>query len=184
MTIRCIAYFDLMDLQKRKETVEYFVTSPGAFGAGINVPTAAQLKAVVNALINTGLTGFSTCFCVRYGVRLEEDDLTGVNVGTGAISIPIAFRVLNGVGVVGKTDPITGIAEGISFRIPGANESVITFDPRNRNAVSTSNALWTALRTALVAIGYEDKSAVALTSPQIAESADLFNGKRSPTRPR
>jgi hypothetical protein len=183
MAVQMKVFFDMFDAQHRSFTFEFFATPPASWGAGVNLPTLAHIQAVYNAICDPAMTAFSTARLRKYGVQVFDTDLTGFNVGQGSIAVPNYLQFRSGVDSFGEPDPF-GDLQGIENKIPCTNQDVLVFTSNNRNAVSTIGSLWTALRTALVNIGFTDVAGNTYTAGLIAQDATFFDGKRAPFRPR
>ena len=166
-------YLDIMtqDAQKEKATLTFRI-NPATFGA-TTLPTAAKIEAVINAVF--GNTKFSTNIVTAYAVRVEEEAPVALG-GTGGSPSSQAMRVRNEIGT-----------KNWMFSVPGLVKSNVTWDPVNPNSISTSDALFTALRAALVdaAIAFGDPANYAATpTDEAAQTATGYDGRRTPPRPR
>jgi hypothetical protein len=186
MALLCEAFFEFYDNQHRTHTFSVYITPPASMGAGVDLVTQAKLVAIANAIIDptgAGVGSFSDAQLLKYGQRIIQTDLTGINIGIGSSPIKSFTAFRSGIGTVGKVDPF-GDEIGIEVKIPGTNQEDIIFSNQDRNAVSTVGDNWTALRTALVAAGFQDENGTVLTSSQIAQEAQYFLGKAGLMRPR
>jgi len=161
------------DFQGYQATLPFRIV-PAAFGA-TTLPTAAKIEAVINALY--GDTKFSDQRVIKYAVRVEQD-VPGATGGAGNVTTSEALRMRSGDG-----DSLPAL-----WRVPGLMKANVTFDPQNPNGVATVGALWTALRDALtdaeIAVSAPEGAYAAYTEEQIAVTANAFDGRRAPLRPR
>jgi hypothetical protein len=183
MSVRTFITIHTRDAQNYTEAQDFEVPAL-SFAAAQDLPTVAQIDAIINAqYANSGTGGkMSSSIVYGYEVRVVEDSPAAAG-GDGAVSTAIALKTRSGIGVTGNTDPF-GNLEGEEIRIPGFNKAAAVFDPVNPNSVSTATSMWAALRTALVAVGWVSKGAHTYSSGEMMESAVQFNGKRAPKRSR
>jgi hypothetical protein len=164
------------DAQGYQDTLSFRI-APLAFAAAQTVPTAAEIDAVIDAIFGT--TGVpSTQRVVSYSVRIQQDAPASTG-GNGEAPTSEAIRVRN---------ELTGIPGNWLFRIPGLNKAAVLFDPTNPNSISTTGAMWDAVRAALAAahIAVADPTGGYSATPEdeIAQVATVFDGRRAPLRPR
>jgi hypothetical protein len=164
------------DGQKQKATLSFRI-KPVALAAAQDLPTAAKIDAVINAIFAAGSVP-GDAEVTGYAVRVEEDAPTATG-GGGVSSISSTAKVRN---------DIDGIPGNWLFSIPGLNKGAVSFDPTNPNSISTVGAMWDAIRTALtdaaIAVSDPEGAYAAAASDTIAQSATGFDGRRSPPRPR
>jgi hypothetical protein len=183
MALKLLVFLDFNDQQHRRVTLEFYATPPASLGPAVDLPTQAQILAVANAMVKSDMTGISDGFINSYGVKVIQDDITGITAnGNGGVALTNAFKTRSGINTVGRIDPF-GNPEGIELRIPGANQKGVIFSPTDRNVVSMTGN-WDTLRAALLAIGYQDAGGTVFISGQILQQGTFFDGKRSPMRPR
>lgn len=161
------------DAQGYQATLTFRI-KPAAFGA-TTLPTEAKIEAVIDALY--GDDKLSDQQIVKYAVRVEEDVVGGLG-GGGAVGTSQALRIRSG-----DSDSADAL-----WRIPGFLKDSLVKSPDNPNSYSTADALVDALRTALVdaaiAVAPPADPYTAYTSDQIAKSANTFDGRRAPLRPK
>ena len=162
------------DAQEYETTVSYRI-KPAALGA-TTLPSAAKINAVLTAFY--GDDKVSDQIVVHYAVRVQED-APAVTGGSGNVDASQVMRLRSG----GDGDS----AEQLD-RIPGLLKANVSFDPQNPNGISTTGALFDAIRAALVdadiAFAPDEGTYTAYTEDQIARLANAFDGKRAPKRPR
>jgi len=183
MAVHAYIHFFSRDNQNYTETTTYEIPAFD-FAAGQDLPTVAEIDAIQVAMFGPGGTGhkMSTSICYAYSVELVQDDPASVT-GDGTVATAIAAKTRSGIGVTGNTDPF-GNLEGEEIRIPGLNKASVIFDPVNPNSIATTTAIWTALRTALDAVGWVSDGGHTYSTAEMMESAVQFNGKRAPKRSR
>ncbi len=169
------------DGQNYTETVSFYIT-PLAFNTAQDLPTTTLIQAFITAAFaDSGK--LSTSVVDGYSVEVINDLSASPLGGTGIVATAIAAKTRNGIGTVGPVSPL-GQPEGIELRFPGLNKGAALFDPVDVNSIVTSSANIPAIRTALVALGYQDDQGNVIGSGAIIESAIAFNGKRAPKRAR
>ena len=183
MSVRTFIKIFTRDSQNYTETIPIEVPAL-SFATGQDLPTVAQIDAIIAAAFGPGGVGhkMSTSIVYAYSVEVIEDGPASI-VGDGTVATSIAAKTRSGIGVTGNTDPF-GNLEGEELRIPGLNKASVLFDPVNPNSITTSTSIWTALRTALDAVGWQSKGAHTYSTAEMLESAVQFNGKRAPKRSR
>jgi hypothetical protein len=182
MTISTEVRIHTRDAQGVSETIPVLVT-PADFGAAVDLPTAAHIEALSAALFGSaGTNGPSTQIVTGYEVAVIENAPTNIGNRNGVVATPIALKTRQGVGISGNVGLLG--PEGIELRIPGYDKSIAPLTINDRNAVTMSAAVFTAIRTALVNLGYQDPAGLVWTSSQILESGVIFNGRRAPVKPR
>lgn len=151
-----------------------FRIKPAALGA-TTLPTAAKIEAVIDATFGVGK--LSDQRVLHYQVRVEET-APGAGGGDGNSPTSEAVRVRNG-----DSDSIDSL-----WRIPGLLKASVDYSADNPNSLSTVGALWDAFRAALVdaaiAVSAPTGAYAAYTTVQVAKSANVFDGRRAPLRPR
>jgi hypothetical protein len=168
------------DGQEYTEIDSFYIT-PIAFAAAQTLPTATLITAYINAVYGASTQPSSQ---IVYGYSVEVIELpTGVIGGDGEAATAIAIKTRNAVGTLGKINRL-GVPEGIEHRIPGLDKASVVFDPVNPNSIVVNTTEWAAVRTALVALGYQDDQGNVIPSGEIIMTATAFNGKRAPKRPR
>jgi hypothetical protein len=183
MALKLLVFATCYDNQKRTRTFEFYAPAPASFGAAVDLPTDAHIKAVLNAMIASDMTGLSDAKVLDYGVKVIQEDVTGITQGTGGTSTTQAWRSRYGVGANGPLDRF-GVPEGFILNIPCASQDGSLFDPSNRNAAVISGN-WITLNTALRAIGFTDEHGNPYVAPSDPiQSATYFDGKRGALRPR
>src|SRR5258706_11323444 len=164
------------DAQGYQDTLQ-FVVKPIAFATAPALPVAAKIEAVINSIYSLSDTP-SASRVINYYIKVEET-APGATGGNGEPPTSERARVRNAL------DAVPG---NWLFSIPGLNKAAVSFDPTNPNSISTSGAMWDAIRTALTdaAIAVSDPAGAyeAATSDEIAQVASAFDGRRAPLRPR
>lgn len=167
-------YLDIavQDGQRRDKTLSFRI-KPATFGS-TTLPSKAKIEAVINTIFGSGLP--SNAAVKTYGVRLVEDDVTTAPGGSGGSPVASTARSRSG-------------ASEYIEEIPGIDESNVSFDSSNKNAISTTTTAWRAAATALadteIAIGDPAPTTYAATAvTDIFRSASYFLGKRVPARVR
>lgn len=173
MTIRTYLRIRSHDAQGRKSEL-IFRINPVGFGTGVDLPSEAKIKDVVNALYGSSAKP-SNSIVDGWDVIVEQNDPTGAAGGTGGSASSTVARTRS------------GDSEYIE-RVPGLNQAAVSFDSSNRNSIVTSTAMWNTAKAALAdaEIAIADPEATSYTATaetDIFRSATLFDGKRSPIRP-
>lgn len=170
MAIQTWIRINVRDAQGRTGQVPIRV-APAAFGA-TTLPTALQVEAIIVGLF--GDAEISNSIVTDYEVAVIQDTPTGTAVGgDGSTSLPVAVRTRNDA------------SEQFLLSIPGAELDELIFDPSNPNVIATTGANWGALRSALSDVGFRSPNTGALVAEdEIMLTASLYNGTRSPMRPR
>jgi len=163
------------DAQHYQDTLEFRI-APLAFAAAQTVPTPTEINAVINSIFGADSVP-STNRVLGYYVKIEQ---TAADLGgAGIAATSEAARVRN--------DP-DGVPGNWIFRIPGLNKAAVSFDSSNPNSISTTGAMWDAVRTALAAahIAVSDPLGAYSATPEdeIAKTAQAVDGRRAPMRPR
>lgn len=177
-----IVHIHTRDAQNTKQTLSFRVTDAD-FGAGVNLPTNAQIEALITDLFAAPATGTpSTSVVTGYSVEVENmfayDAVLG---GDGTVATAIAAKTRSGIGVTGRVGPLG--PEGEEFKIPGMNKDALRFMPNAPDVINMTGAPWTAIRTVLVALGYRSMiDGTAFTTSTALETGVGFNGKRAPQR--
>lgn len=170
---------DAQGIQGYTERVTFGIT-PAAFGA-TTLPTAAHIEALISAIFGAGVGFISTQIITAYSVEVIEEAPTGTALGgDGSVATAIAAKSRNDIGAAADLD-------GWELRIPGLNKANMVYDPTNSNSIITVADPWATARTAAAVLGYRDPTGVisgATPTANIFQSAIVFNGKRSPKRPR
>lgn len=160
------------DAQGYQNTLSYRIKD-AALGA-TTLPTSAKIEAVINAIF--GDTKFSSNIVKEFSVRVRQDQSPAAG-GTGGSATSTSLRVRNNID-----------GPNWLFTIPALIKDNVVYDPTNPNSASTSGALWTALRGALVdadiAVSAPSDVYVAEVEADLAQAATVYDGKRSPLRPR
>jgi hypothetical protein len=168
------------DGQEYTEIDSFYIT-PIAFAAAQTLPTATQIMAYITATYGSSTQPSSQ---IVYGYSVEVIELpSGVIGGNGEAATAIAIKTRSAVGTLGKVNRL-GVPEGIEHRIPGLDKASVVFDPVNPNSIVVNTTEWAAIRTAMVALGYEDGLGNVIGSALIDMTATAFNGKRAPKRAR
>lgn len=139
------------------------------------LPTQAHVLAIISAVFGDGKFSDSI---VKYIQFVIKDVSFAGGGGLGNTPTSEALRYRNSVNT----------SHEYLTRVPGVSKANLLFDPQNPNGVSTSGALWTALRSALtaadIAVADPEGAYSATPSGEIAEVANVFDGRRAPLRPR
>lgn len=181
MTQPTLVHILTRDAQNVKARLSFYVTAAD-FGAAVTLPTKAHIEAVIGAMFSTPALGLpSTSVVEGYSVEVENmfDYLTSLG-GDGTVATSIAAKLRSGIGSVGRIGPLG--PQGIELRIPGMNKDALTFMPNAPDVINMTSAPWPALRTALVAIGFQAPDGTAFTTTTALETGTGFNGKRAPQR--
>ncbi len=179
MSVKTKVHIFTSDNEQYTEDMSFFVT-PSAFGAGVDLPTVAQIEAVISAVFAASAKP-STSMVTSYSVEVIET-LDANLGGNGAVATSIAAKTRNGIGLAGPVDRL-GELTGIELRVPGLNKSAVSFDMTNPSSIIVVGSPWAAVRTALQAIGMRAPDGTDISASTI-ESATAFNGKRAPKRAR
>jgi hypothetical protein len=175
MTVKTWLDIHLEDGQKQKRTLSLRVKDI-AFATAQTLPAAAKIEAVIDALFAAEDTP-SNAKCVGYAIRVEQD-VPGTSGGDGTSAITSAIRTRNDLG---------GIPGNWLMTIPAMNKSAVSFNPIARNQISTTGAMWDAVRAALadaaIAVGDPEATAyVATEEDTLFEVASGFDGRRAAPR--
>lgn len=154
-----------------------FRVKPLALAAAQTLPAAAKIEAVIDSIFGNGSVP-SLQKVLSYAIVVLED-APGSTGGNGSSPTSEAAQVRN---------DIDGIPGNWMFRIPGLNKAAVTFNPVNPNSISTSGAMWDAIRDALtdaaIAVSDPEGAYSAASSDDIAQVAQAVDGRRAPMRPR
>jgi hypothetical protein len=164
--------FVTADAQGYEEFVKIRIL-PSAFGTG--VPTTAKIEALGDAIFGTDKV--SDQIISRYYVMVEND-APGSTGGNGDVATATAVRTRSEID-----------SADFPFSLPGLNKANVSFDPTNPNSISTTGALWDAIRAALVdaAIAWQAPDSIGtapVSSANTMQVANAFQGRRAPKRVR
>lgn len=178
MAVRTFLHINVKDFQGYDKTLSFGIVT-AAFGAAVNLPTAAHIEALINSIfgVPSALVP-SDSIVTSYSVEVMEDAPTGAPGGEGGAAVNIAARVRSNLGTVDEWEVL----------IPGVQKNQLTFGVSDTNSINTVTSPWPGIRTAadaaLLKITSPKKPTTYIAAANLFQEGVLFTGKRSPRKPR